>query len=415
VTKEIHGIEDLQPDAHNANQHSERGRYMVEQSIRTTGAGRSIVADANGIVLAGNLTLEVAEALDLPVKVVQTQGDTLVVVQRTDLDLSNDEGDRARRHAWHDNRDAEVSINLDVEIFAADLEAGIDLSDMFHDDEKNAMLEEAADELLEEDTLEPEKDIKAEQLAELVGKWGVELGQLWQIDGKANHRVICGDSGEPLPEDWPDKGGASLIYDPDWDSSPEFDATGYDSVLAFGDGKRARGVIELFGAPTWVFTWDLVTSRCTGQRRPLKRGKLCLWYGDVDEFDLDGAHYGEPGEPGIVTSQWGTYEYKPDPRGKHLSDVFQLSLPRFHAKTLHHYEKPLDWMRLLIGDCLPKARIVVDPFLGSGAAMVACEQLGRPCYGVDISPEYVAYTLERMSNLGCKCRTGTRSISATVI
>jgi len=145
MAKELKTISDLRPDDHNANKHTERGRYMVEQSMRTTGAGRSIVTDANGVVLAGNLTLEVAEALDLPVKVVQTEGDMLVVVQRTDLDLSNDEGDRARRHAWHDNRTAEVSIDLDVQIYAADLEAGIDLSDMWFEDEKNAMLEEVAE------------------------------------------------------------------------------------------------------------------------------------------------------------------------------------------------------------------------------------------------------------------------------
>jgi DNA modification methylase len=39
--------------------------------------------------------------------------------------------------------------------------------------------------------------------------------------------------------------------------------------------------------------------------------------------------------------------------------------------------------------------IVVDPFLGSGTTMIACENLGRKCRGCEISPEYVAVILER--------------------
>lgn len=190
-----------------------------------------------------------------------------------------------------------------------------------------------------------------------------------------------------------------IVFDPMWDAIPTGAFTGYARTLAFADGKRAADVIGLFGAPTWVFVWDLVSSHYTGQHRPLKRGKLCLWYGNVEEFDLDGAHYGEPGEPGTVTGQWGAYDYVPDPRGKHMSDVFQLSLPRFHSQTLHQYEKPLDWVRLLIGDCFP-AGPVYDPFLGSGTTLIACEQLGRPCYGVEIEPKYVAYALERAQSMG---------------
>ena len=43
---------------------------------------------------------------------------------------------------------------------------------------------------------------------------------------------------------------------------------------------------------------------------------------------------------------------------------------------------------------------VYDPFLGSGTTMVAAEQLGRVCYGMEIEPKYVAVTLERMADMG---------------
>ncbi len=43
---------------------------------------------------------------------------------------------------------------------------------------------------------------------------------------------------------------------------------------------------------------------------------------------------------------------------------------------------------------------VYDPFLGSGTTMVAADQLGRICYGMEIEPKYVAVILERMAGMG---------------
>lgn len=45
-----------------------------------------------------------------------------------------------------------------------------------------------------------------------------------------------------------------------------------------------------------------------------------------------------------------------------------------------------------------------DPFLGSGTTLVACEQNGRIGYGMEISPEYVAVCLERLSGMGLEPR-----------
>jgi DNA modification methylase len=40
---------------------------------------------------------------------------------------------------------------------------------------------------------------------------------------------------------------------------------------------------------------------------------------------------------------------------------------------------------------------VYDPFLGSGTTMVAAQNLGRKCYGIEIAPAYCAVILERMA------------------
>jgi hypothetical protein len=139
LPKTITEIADLTPDARNANKGTVRGRAMIEQSIRECGAGRSIVVDREGRVIGGNKTLEVVEELGLPVVVVPSDGRTLVVVQRTDLDLESDP--KARRLAYLDNRTTDVDLEWDAEAIAADLEAGVELGDLFDADELTKIID----------------------------------------------------------------------------------------------------------------------------------------------------------------------------------------------------------------------------------------------------------------------------------
>ena len=62
----------LKLDPHNANRGTDRGRRAVADSLAECGAGRSILVDRDGTVIAGNKTLEAAQALGLPVRVVET-------------------------------------------------------------------------------------------------------------------------------------------------------------------------------------------------------------------------------------------------------------------------------------------------------------------------------------------------------
>jgi hypothetical protein len=132
-------IADLIPDDRNANLGTERGRYMIERSLTKLGAGRSIVVDKNGKIIAGNKTTETAvESGFEDTIIVQTDGTKLVVVQRTDLDLDTDA--KAKELAIADNRTSEVSYNPDPEIL---LEIGqeIDLSDYYTQSEMDKLLE----------------------------------------------------------------------------------------------------------------------------------------------------------------------------------------------------------------------------------------------------------------------------------
>ena len=113
-------LTDLVPDARNANKGTARGLSVLEDSLQQLGAGRSILVDKNGAVIAGNKTLETASAAGFQdVLVVETDGSKLVAVKRTDLDLSSDP--LARKLAYADNRAGEIGLEWDPEVIAADM------------------------------------------------------------------------------------------------------------------------------------------------------------------------------------------------------------------------------------------------------------------------------------------------------
>ncbi len=131
-------LSELIPDHANANKGTERGRYALEASLRQYGAGRSILLDKNGRIIAGNKTAEVAADVGLDdVLIVQTDGTKIVAVQRTDLDIDSPEG---RGLAYADNRVGELSLSWDAEQVLADLNAGMDLSGLFFDFEIDRLL-----------------------------------------------------------------------------------------------------------------------------------------------------------------------------------------------------------------------------------------------------------------------------------
>jgi hypothetical protein len=135
VTKEIK-LEELKPDNLNANKGTPRGAGMIEHSLREFGAGRSILVDKNGRIIAGNKTAEAAGSIGLDDAVlVESDGRRLVVVKRTDIDLDSPQG---RALAVADNRTSEVGLDWDRESLAW-LSDQIDLGQFWFDDELDAL------------------------------------------------------------------------------------------------------------------------------------------------------------------------------------------------------------------------------------------------------------------------------------
>ena len=119
-------IKDLKFDDKNFNKHTEYGMSLLEKSLKENGAGRSILIDKDNNIIAGNGIIEAAgQAGFEKVKIVETTGDEIIAVKRTDLKLDSKKG---REMALADNATANVDLEWDNENLWAETEKwGIDM------------------------------------------------------------------------------------------------------------------------------------------------------------------------------------------------------------------------------------------------------------------------------------------------
>lgn len=107
------------------NQHTEYGLKMIEDSINENGFGRSLLLDKNGKVVAGRAVLIAMKKAGIKkVKVVETDGNTLVAHKRIDIDIDSEKG---KSLALADNRTTELNLNYNLEEISMSIgEEGLD-------------------------------------------------------------------------------------------------------------------------------------------------------------------------------------------------------------------------------------------------------------------------------------------------
>ena len=122
-------MEEIKFDKRNYRIHNQRNKELIKQSLEKYGAGRSILVDSEGEIIAGNGVYEQAKALNIPIKEVRTDGSELVMVVRTDLKTE----DEARKElAVIDNSTSDSSEN-NMELLKKDFdvpklqELGVDI------------------------------------------------------------------------------------------------------------------------------------------------------------------------------------------------------------------------------------------------------------------------------------------------
>lgn len=289
------------------------------------------------------------------------------------------------------------------------------LDDLFKDIQtENADVSKMLDDIAEKERLEyGKKDIDAEpqidKAEELRVKWGVESGQMWKL---GEHRIICGDctdkavvdrvmGGEKARLVWTDPPygvnyGAKLedtnpmgyrvrVIEND-DLSPveleefiknalkncaEMSLPGASVYVACPAGTLLPTLIASFVGSGFTFHWGLIWLK----------DQLVLGRGDY-HFKHENILYGWKDD--------GAHYFTDD---RKQTSVFEY--PRPKSSEEHPTMKPVELVVHMIGNSSQANDIVLEPFCGSGSTLLACERLSRKCRAIEISPAYVAVSIQR--------------------
>ncbi len=95
----------------------------------------------------------------------------------------------------------------------------------------------------------------------------------------------------------------------------------------------------------------------------------------------------------------GFYFLRYHPNGSKPTDVWDIIPEDTQGRESHFAPFPVDLCRLPILATCPVGGVVLDPFCGTGTALVAARQLGRRSVGIDISRTYLEAARERCSQI----------------
>lgn len=243
------------------------------------------------------------------------------------------------------------------------------------------------------DDVPPEID----RAAELQKEWGTERGQVWTC-GK--HRVMCGDStsaedvatlmdGKKAEMVWTDPpygvdydGGMKRREKLDGDTSPSLYSAFLPIIRKF---IHPHAAVYLFYADGDA----AVTTAGYEVRNTL------VWNKNQAQFGALSAQYKQKHEPFLYCHIKGR---APAWFGD-TNEVTVWEVDRANKNEYHPTQKPIELAARALGNSTKATDVVLDPFLGSGTTLIAAEQTGRVCYGMEISPAYVAVTLQRYKDV----------------
>jgi DNA modification methylase len=389
----VRQLTDLTPDPRNANRGTDRGRDTLAQSLREFGAGRAVLIDRRGHIIAGNKTVEQAKRLGIPLRVVKTDGRHLIAVQRDDLDLATDP--RARGLAIADNRVGELDLEWNVEMLKQLHTEGLDLSGFWTDDEFAALFDEEKSGLTDENaTVQP-------------GPTDIVRGELFVL---GQHRLMCGDATSAGDVTRLLDGARPVLmatdppygvnYDPAWRHRASPDQRTSVGRVMNDDRADWTDAWKLFpGAIAYVWHAALKAASVAAdlETAGFKLRSQIIW--NKQHFALSRGDYHWGHEPAWYAVR-GTGRWRGDRRQTTVWDVPNLNpmggtRAADNAVTGHGTQKPVRLFEIPILNHTAAGDDVYDPFLGSGTTLIAAEKLGRKCLAIDIDPRYVQAAITR--------------------
>jgi len=382
----------------------------VARSLREFGARQPIVVDEAGVIVVAHTRYLAAQKLGW---------DTFPVHVAVGMTAA-----QAKAYRIADNATAAIA-EWDKELLPKELfdlkELGVDLDVLgFGDAELSRLM--TPTEIVEDDVPDPPADPITKP------------GDLWLL---GEHRVLCGDStkaedvarvmdgqkadfvftdppyghnnqdddlqariGRAMPtrpRGKPTAGNRPIIND-----SPEDAARVFAAFLEIAAGLLARGGCCCCcccsgGGPDPQFArWSLAMDSAIGFKHAV------VW----DKGGLGmGWHYRRNYEFVLVAE-------KPGGPCKWYGDNAVPNVIRGIGKIIpsaeqHPTTKPVALPAFFIRLHSQTSEIVADLFLGSGSTLIAAEQLGRRCFGIEISPAYVDVAVKRWEKL-----TGKKAVLA---
>lgn len=373
-------LKELKPAAYNPRKKLKKGdkEYeKIKQSLLKFGYVDPIIVNEDLTVIGGHQRLTVLKDLDY-----ETAKCVIVDLPKEDEKALNIALNKITGQ-WDEALLADLLLDLQESDFNLDLTG-------FEPPEIDDILSNVHDKELSEDEFDVEEELKKATLS--------RHGDIWQL-GK--HRVICGDStkAETYKQLLDDRKANLVVTDPPYNVDVE-ETAGKILNDNMSDGDFYQFLLSMFtqvenhmedDASIYVFHADTegLNFRKAFKDAGFYLSGCCIW--KKNSLVLGRSPYQWQHEPCL-------YGWKK--KGKHqwFSDRKQTTIweyDRPKSSKDHPTMKPIQLMAYPIQNSSMRGTIVLDPFLGSGSTLIAADQTGRVCYGIELDEKFVDVIVKR--------------------
>jgi DNA methylase/ParB-like nuclease domain len=405
---EYKSLASLLPYPGNPRKHDKRQVRQIARSIEAFGFNVPLLINAENHVVAGHGRLLASRLLNL------TEVPTIRLEHLTEA--------QARAFTIADNRLNENSA-WDHQLLGEQLKILAD-SDLDFDLEVTGFEIKEVDCFIENLTSATERVAKAaDVIPDLHGRPLVtRAGDCWNL---GRHRVYCGDARSDSAYTTLMQGRrAEMVFagppcqDPINACLTRFGAVHHTEFAMVSDPRNASQFAESlrtsltnlannsvdgalnFICVDWRHSPELLTA---AQSVYTEFKDLCVWVKDKPE---QGSLYRNQHQL-VFVFKTGKKPHRNGvhrrPCGQYRSNVWNYRgvKSRSHGQgaeglsNLHQTIKPVDMVADAILDCTRRGQLVLDRFLGNGTTLLAAEDTGRTCYGMELDPQHVDTTLRR--------------------
>ena len=370
----------LVPYVNNARTHSAEQILKLRSSLREFGFVNPIIIDKDFNIIAGHGRLMAAKEEGIK-EVPCVFADFLTEAQK-------------KAYILADNRMA-MDAGWDEELLKIEMEElqnlGYDLGYTGFDEKELAELFGIDDKEVEDDDFDLTAALEKASF--------VEKGDVWFV-GK--HKLMCGDatSSEDVSKLMEGKKANLILTDPPYNvafkSSDgltiQNDSMGNNDFYNFlySSFKNMAEHLENGGA-AYIFHAD--TEGLNFRKAFIDAGfhlaGCCIWV--KDSLVLGRSDYQWQHEPVLYGfMQNGKHPWYSD---RKQTTIWNFDKPKKNSN--HPTSKPLDLLAYPIKNSTQANAIVIDTFGGSGSTLMACEQMNRICYTMELDEKYASVILRR--------------------